>query len=325
MRIVYTRNYDMGFFGLERLHPFDSRKYSRAWRCLRREFGSALSKLHTRPKSPVGRDDLLRVHTPDYLDQLNTSVYVAAALELPIVRRLPRAVLDACILRPMRWGVRGTMIAAEDARTHGLAVNLSGGYHHTKPAAGEGFCIYSDIALAVDQLRSDLNMPTARIAYIDLDAHLGNGVAHFYREDTNVFLFDMSNASIYPWSDIVAAERVDCAVKMQSNWPSEAYMHGLTQMLPMFLNAVTKSERVELAIYNAGTDVYEGDSLGGLNVTAEHILERDLFVVDELRKRNLPTVMLLSGGYSRVSYKLVADSVAALVKRYAGSNRGEAS
>ena len=38
-RIVYTRHYNIGFFGLERLHPFDSRKYGRAYRALRRRFG----------------------------------------------------------------------------------------------------------------------------------------------------------------------------------------------------------------------------------------------------------------------------------------------
>ena len=59
MRIVYSRHYDIGFFGLERLHPFDSRKYSRAWKVLRREFGRDLAKLHVRPASPVSREELL--------------------------------------------------------------------------------------------------------------------------------------------------------------------------------------------------------------------------------------------------------------------------
>ena len=53
----------------------------------------------------------------------------------------------------MRWACAGTILAGELALEHGLAVNMSGGYHHAKPDAGEGFCIYSDIGLLVDRLR----------------------------------------------------------------------------------------------------------------------------------------------------------------------------
>ena len=42
MKIVYSRHYDIGFFGLERLHPFDARKFSRAWRCLKRKLQACL-------------------------------------------------------------------------------------------------------------------------------------------------------------------------------------------------------------------------------------------------------------------------------------------
>lgn len=87
-------------------------------------------------------------------------------------------------------------------------------------------------------------------------------------------------------------------------------------MLPVFFDSISHSERVELAVYNAGTDVYAGDALGNLNVTAEHVLERDLFVIDQLRQRDISVAMLLSGGYSRESYRLVFETVNALVNKY---------
>ena len=49
MKIVYHRHYNIGFFGLERLHPFDSRKYGRAWRCLQREFDTPRASLPGTP------------------------------------------------------------------------------------------------------------------------------------------------------------------------------------------------------------------------------------------------------------------------------------
>jgi histone deacetylase 11 len=70
-----------------------------------------------------------------------------------------------------------------------------------------------------------------------------------------------------------------------------------------------------LAIYNAGTDVFASDPLGGLRISAPAILERDLYVVGELRQRGIPTVMVLSGGYTKQSFQLVADSVIRLIER----------
>jgi histone deacetylase 11 len=324
MKIVYSRHYDIGFFGLERLHPFDSRKYSRAWRCLRRKFGRRVNRLRATPSRPVSRDKLLHVHTADYLDDLRKPGYVAAALELPIVRKLPPSVIDLCVLRPMRWGVTGSMLAAEEAIRVGLAVNLSGGYHHAKPDEGEGFCVYGDVALAVDTLRRAGRLDDhARVAHIDLDAHLGNGICHMFHKDPRVFMLDAYNHTIYPCYDSVALERVDCPVPLHAGWTSEEYLGALKDKLPGFLNSIHSSQPIDLAIYNAGTDVYEHDAIGNLNVTAEHILERDMFVIEQLRDRKIPVMMVLSGGYSRQSYQLVFATVSELVKRYGDLHGGD--
>ena len=82
------------------------------------------------------------------------------------------------------------------------------------------------------------------------------------------------------------------------------------------MDSVGQSEPVRLAVYNAGTDVYEGDPLGLLNVSAEHVQQRDLYVVEQLRQREIPVVMLLSGGYSRRSYQLVFNSVDQFLRRF---------
>lgn len=175
-RIVYSRHYNIGFFGIEKLHPFDSRKYGRAWKRLRADLGKREAELLVQPELPAGIKDLMRVHSLDYLARLRDSSYVARALELPPVRLLPGWIVDWCILRPMRWGVAGTILATREALRHGLAVNLSGGYHHAKPDGGEGFSIYNDIGIAVRTLREDGTISDEdRIAYIDLDAHQGNG------------------------------------------------------------------------------------------------------------------------------------------------------
>lgn len=318
MRIVYRRQYNIGLLGIERLHPFDSRKYSRAYAVLNRRFGKQLRHLTLRPSSPVTRDELLAVHSAAYLKRLRNAAVVAEALELAPLKHAPSRVLDWAVLRPMRWATRGTLIAAEQALTQGLAVNLGGGYHHAKPGSGEGFCIYSDIALAIQWVRAAGRISAdARVAYIDLDAHQGNGVCHAFHDDNRVYLFDMFNSQIYPLRDRKARERIDCAIPLSSGCGDDEYLGRLESRLPGFLDSLGKTQPVELAIYNAGTDVFAGDPLGQLKLSAEAIRTRDLRVVELLRKRRIPTVMLLSGGYTSRSHELVADSVARLIENHA--------
>ena len=318
-RIVYSRHYNIGFYGLERLHPFDSRKYGRAWRRLRQHFGKALRALHVRPKRPANRAELQLIHSADYLAQLRDPKYVAGALEVPLVGRLPAWAIDWHVLSAMRWATRGTILAAREALIHGFAVNLSGGYHHAKPDRGEGFSIYSDIGIAIASLRADqLIDDAARIVYIDTDAHQGNGVCHVFANDSRVFIFDIYNCRIYPMLDINAKKRIDCDVGITSSCTDSDYMHELTSKLPGFLDSVGNSE-VALAVYNAGTDVFVNDPLGDLSISAATIRQRDIYVVGELRKRGIPTVMLPSGGYTKQSYQLIADSVIALVELKNGS------
>jgi histone deacetylase 11 len=316
VRVAYNPHYNIGLFGLERVHPFDSRKYGRAWKLLCKEAGPQLKCSQLVVPRPVTREELLAVHGAAYLDSLRRSAVVAGVLEVPPLRYLPGWLLDWCMLRPMRWAVMGSLVAAQAALTCGVAVNLSGGYHHAKPNGGEGFCAYSDVALMVHYLRKNGAIADqARIAYVDLDAHQGNGVCYHFMEDSRVFLYDMYNPAIYPAYDRVARERIDCAVPLPSLCSGTEYLTLLRQRLPGFLDSLCRDRPPALAIYNAGTDVLAGDALGNLFLSAADVLERDLFVIEECRARAIPVVMLLSGGYSRQSYLLVAATGRALLEQ----------
>ena len=313
-RIVYSNNYNIEFYGFERLHYFDTRKYGRAWKLLCRRFGSTRRQWHVQPDRPVSRDDLLLVHSNDYLDRLRDSKYLAGALEIPPLQYVPSWAIDWHVLRPMRWATQGTILASRAAINCGFAVNLSGGYHHAQPEKGEGFSIYADVGIAIASLRANgLIEESQRIVYIDTDAHQGDGVCHAFLEDNRVFILDIFNSEIYPAYDNLARRRIDCAIGITGACTETEYMRELRLFLPRYLDSVCNTS-VGLAIYNAGTDVVTGDPLGGLSLSASTVRDRDLFVVDELTKREIPTVMLLSGGYTKQSYQLVADSVIALME-----------
>jgi len=235
---------------------------------------------------------------------------VAGILELPPLAHAPGWLLDRAVLRPMRWATQGTVVAMREAFQSGFVANLGGGFHHARPDAGEGFCVYSDIGIGICQVRREGLLPEdSRIAYIDLDAHQGNGVCHVFRGDRRVFVFDMYNAEIYPFLDHEARERIDCDVRLQSGCTDDDYLGLLERHLPAFLDSISKSQPVGLAIYNAGTDIVSGDPLGQMRVSPDAVVQRDAFVLDALRSRGIPTVMLPSGGYTDQSYRLIADSL----------------
>jgi len=106
------------------------------------------------------------------------------------------------------------------------------------------------------------------------------------------------------------AKRIDCEAAIASSCTDSEYMGKLRDRLPGFLDLVGNTP-IGLASYNAGTDVIAGDPLGKLNISSTTIGERDLFVVGELRKRGIPTIMVLSGGYTKRSFQFVAESVSA--------------
>ena len=315
-RLVYSPRYNIGLLGIERLHPFDSRKYGRAWKLLRRRFGRRLGAFHATPRKAATRDDLLRVHSAEYLDKLRDPAFVARVIELPPLRYIPRPLLDYAVLRPMRYATAGTILAAAEALAHGLSINLAGGYHHASPDHGHGFSAYADVALAVEHLRrTNALKESDKIVYIDLDAHQGNGVARCFESDQRVFIYDQYNEYIFP-GDVRARRRIDCDVPSPHNCAEADYLHALHTRLPPFLDGVTRTGTVGLAIYNAGTDPYTHDRLGGLRVSEEGILRRDQFVLDQLITRRLPTLVLPSGGYSRESYQMLAATAAYALDRW---------
>lgn len=321
VQLVYSPQYNIRFFGVESFHPFDAKKYGRAWSLIEEALGDfARESLHS-PRQEVSRELLLQVHTEAYLQELRSARYLAHALELVPAAFLPAFLLDRVVLRAMRWATAGTILGAQQALVSGIAVNLGGGFHHAKPDAGEGFCIYSDIGLTVSHLRQTRQLERNQsLLYIDLDAHMGNGVAHVFQGDPSALLFDMYNGHIYPQDDPQASRRIDVNIPLRPRIEDREYIDLLEQRLPAFLDQ-SAEHSPGLAIYNAGTDVFIGDPLGQMHLTSDAIQHRDLYVVEELRKRGIPVLMVLSGGYTRESHELVARSVVALMERYAAPIR----
>ncbi|MCP4129947.1 MAG: histone deacetylase [bacterium] len=305
MPLIYTDDYNIRLFGIQKFHPFDTEKYKKVYNCLVEHFG--IEEDQFIEPSPVTDSDLLKVHTQEYLDSLHEPDTVAKIAELTPLRIFPDFILQSKILNPMRYATGGTILGAELALEKGWAINLSGGYHHAKADSGEGFCFFADIPLAVCELWE--KNPELRVLVIDLDAHQGNGIEAIFKDDERVFILDVYNRDVFP-QDAAAKEYIDFPVSIGSHLDHKRYLKIIKENVP---EAISRS-KPDLIIYNAGSDILAGDSLGLLNITASGIIKRDEIVFRNALDRNIPVLMVLSGGYTKQSGLIVGKSIENLLK-----------
>lgn len=301
--LVYRSQYNITAFGLERLHPFDSRKYRRIQQWLIRQ-GLRQAGDFTAPP-PLRRADLLRIHPAAYLDSLHGRT-LARILELPPVAYLPAWLTDWRVLRPMRWATAGTVLACRLALERGIAVNLGGGYHHAGRDRGGGFCVYADVPLALAILKDEGRIQTALV--VDTDAHQGNGTADVIRDWPWAHILDFFEEDIFPWPKV----EEDIAVPLRPGISGAEYLAALHEYLPPALDRF----RPDLVVYNAGSDVLLTDPLARMMLHMPDLAERDLYVASTVRERGIPLAMVLSGGYGPLSWEAHARSLEGIVTRF---------
>jgi acetoin utilization deacetylase AcuC-like enzyme len=253
-------------------------------------------------------EDVLRVHTPDYLRKIKSGAFSPAelrAIEVPWSRGLVEGL----------WLAAGAAIeAGRRARQDGCAVVLGGGFHHAFPDHGEGFCLVHDVAVATAALRASGEL--ARVAVVDLDVHQGNGTAVMFARDGDAFTVSLHQESIYP--EVKPPSSVD--VGLPDGTGDEDYLAALGAPLARAL-----AFGPDLLWYLAGADPYEHDLLGGLALTREGLRERDRRVFAAARAAGVPVAVTLAGGYATSPADTVsihAGTVAAAAEVYAGARDG---
>ncbi|MEL6914185.1 MAG: acetoin utilization protein AcuC [Pseudomonadota bacterium] len=92
-------------------------------------------------------------------------------------------------------GCGGSLLAAELLADGGVVFHPGGGTHHGMPGFASGFCYLNDVVLAILALQ---HVGARRVAYLDIDAHHPDGVAHAFREDTDVLVFSVHEENRWP-------------------------------------------------------------------------------------------------------------------------------
>jgi acetoin utilization deacetylase AcuC-like enzyme len=276
-KVVYHERYDLNLGP----HVFPSQKFRLIYEMLLRE-GIASNDDVLRPAAAAD-EDLLRVHTADWVRKLKTGTLTASEvmkLEVPYSKELAEAVWLAA---------GGSILAGQMAVRDGFGSNLSGGFHHAYPGHGEGFCAIHDVAVAIRKLQADKTIEKAIV--VDTDVHHGNGTAAIFQDDPSVFTISIHQLNNYPAHKPPSNIDLDLDDGVELDEYMEALMPAVEKSLDEFAP--------EILFYVGGADPYCEDQLGGLALTKEGLKLRDRRVFEEARRRGVPVATTLAGGYAR--------------------------
>lgn len=177
------------------------------------------------------------------------------------------------------------------------------GLHHAHAARASGFCIYNDCALAVREL---LDLGVERVAYVDLDAHHGDGVQWIFYNDPRVLTVSVHEFAygFFPGTGALDERGVDAGLGTTLNIPLPPFAGD-----PSFLAAVDQvvvpavhAYRPQVLVVHLGVDVHHADPMAHLQVTLpalEHTYATIVALADEICEGRL--LAIAGGGYNPTS------------------------
>ena len=306
-KLVYSDDYYLPIGS----HVFPAEKYRRIYEQLLTS-GIAESSDFVTPR-PAADQDVLLVHTPQYVHKLKTGTLSALEeleLEVPYSPELVRAFWLAA---------GGSVAAAHHALTDGVAISIGGGFHHAFPGHGEGFCMINDVAIAIRCMQRDDKIRTAMT--FDCDVHQGNGTAVIFTgprvpseplsptfasvldpthpappgtrprsRHADVFTISLHQLNNYP----VSKPPSSLDLNLPDGIGDDDYLACVGDALSMGLGKF----KPDLICYLAGADPYREDQLGGLSLTIEGLKQRDALVFRIAKGEGIPVMVTLAGGYA---------------------------
>ena len=246
------------------------------------------------------RDELQSFHTARYVDfvaerSVSGEGYLDAG-DTPAWRGVYEAASDV---------VGATLLAAGEimaGRARRAFVPIAGLHHATRDGAA-GFCVFNDCGVAVEMLRRSHGLK--RIAYVDIDAHHGDGVYYGFEDDPGLIFADIHEDGryLYPGTGRVdetgsgAAAGTKLNIPMQPGADDAAFEAEWPRVL-----AHLRKYQPEFILLQAGADSVEGDPITHMRFSADshRRAARDLAsLADELgHGRVLGTG---GGGYNRIN------------------------
>lgn len=168
------------------------------------------------------------------------------------------------------WVAGASLAAAEEVWSGRAehAFNAAGGLHHAMPERASGFCVYDDPAIAIRWL---LEQGAARIAYVDVDVHHGDGPQAIFYDDPRVLTVSIhqSGRYLFPGTGFVEergrgeAEGTKVNVPLAPDTGDDGWLHAFREVVPPLVTAW----KPDVLVSQLGVDTHHSDPLANLRLT----------------------------------------------------------
>jgi acetoin utilization protein AcuC len=211
---------------------------------------------------PISRANQERFHSSDYLDALEDAARGEADPD-HVKKHYHLGTRDNPIMPTIADRARllagGSSMAARLSLEHGTVFNPAGGAHHGMPNRANGFCYTNDVVFAI---LTYLDQGLTRIAYVDLDAHHGDGVEQAFLGDDRVLLISVHEQGRWP-----STGKEDFANAINRPVPKGFSDRDLQQLLERDLLPRLARFNPEALVILSGADAMADDPLMGLKLS----------------------------------------------------------
>jgi acetoin utilization deacetylase AcuC-like enzyme len=244
-------------------HPEHAGRIRAVWRRL--EESGLIARLSSLQAEPVTTEQMLAVHTPDYLAQLE---------KIPTFGRTVRLDADtyACptSYEIARLSAGAAVMAVEsvlEAEAHNGFVAVRPPGHHAEPERGMGFCLLSNIAIAARHAQKQHGIE--RILIVDYDVHHGNGTEAAFYDDHSVLFISTHQYPLYPGTGAVKDLGVGKGEGFTINLPLPAGTSdaGYAAVFERIVAPAAERFQPQLILVSAGYDAHWLDPLAGMRLT----------------------------------------------------------
>lgn len=230
-------------------------------------WGAGPSKIEVLDPVAGSEEDLLVFHTKEFVNRIRQASKTSGRLldngDTPTFRGMFDASLYA-----VGSSLNGLRMIMEGKVNHFF--NPVGGLHHAGPDEARGFCVFNDCVIAISRALNDFKL--RKIAYVDIDAHHGDGVYYEFEPDPRVVIGDIHEDCryLYPGTgaETESGTGSGLGTKMNINLPPGS---GDTEFFKAFdrVEEFVRKSNPEMIFFQCGADGLAGDPITDLNLTAE--------------------------------------------------------
>ena len=240
-------------------HPDAPARVERLSKCLR-EAGYALNLCDRE----AARDDLVTVHSPEYVDRVIALSGRVANLD-PETRLGPYSVKAALNAAGTALAVADEIAGREDRQIF-AAVRPPG--HHAEPSSTSGYCVFNNVALAAERLRRQ----GLRICILDWDVHHGNGTERIFLARPDVLFVSIHSNRLFPQDSgdaTTVGEGEGWGTTVNVPLPAGATLAAYAHATKTVILPVVRRFRPDVVLVSLGFDGREGDPQGNMRLRTE--------------------------------------------------------